>query len=177
MDYLTCGRLTPRDVSAIVLGPRLLPASHSERARYDDQWLPASPSRWPPCRLEASPRQRASIVSKKKYQIWCTLVIQQRATYQLLLDRPQFLLGSSLVHRWAATRELAFEETRKQDSTYHSSEDSESVNVGVGRRFRFFELLSSMDAMASLSARRLILLLCDDEEAKAIGGGEAESFK
>lgn len=64
-----------------------------------------------------------------------------------------------------------------QQSTYHSSEDSESVNVGVGRRFRFFELLSSMDAIASLSARRLILLLWDEEEAKAVGGGEADIFK
>lgn len=42
--------------------------------------------------------------------------------------------------------------------TYHSSEDSESVKVGVGRRLRFFELPSSIEATASLSARRFMLL-------------------
>jgi len=57
----------------------------------------------------------------------------------------------------------------------HSSEDSESVNVGVGRRLRFRELLSSTDATASLSARLFKLLVCDDD-ATAVGGGDVETF-
>src|SRR5882762_7274624 len=59
--------------------------------------------------------------------------------------------------------------------TYHSSEDSESVKVGVGLRFRFRELLSSTDATASLSARLFKLLVCDDD-ATAVGGGDVETF-
>jgi len=59
----------------------------------------------------------------------------------------------------------------------HSSEDSESVNVGVGRLLRFFELLSSTEATASLSALRFKLLLCEDAEAKVVGGGDWDVFK
>jgi hypothetical protein len=58
-------------------------------------------------------------------------------------------------------------------TTYHSSEDSESVKVGVGLRFRFRALVSSTDATASLSARRLLLPLYEDE---ATGGGDAEAL-
>lgn len=42
---------------------------------------------------------------------------------------------------------------RDIDETYHSSDDEESVKVGVGLRFRFLLLPSSTDATASLSAR------------------------
>ena len=41
---------------------------------------------------------------------------------------------------------------------YHSSDDSESVKVGVGRRLRLRELGSSTEATASLSARLFRLL-------------------
>lgn len=50
------------------------------------------------------------------------------------------------------------------------------MNVGVGRRLRFLELPSSIEAIASLSARRFRLLLCDDVDAIAVGGGDAETF-
>lgn len=60
-------------------------------------------------------------------------------------------------------------------ATHHSSEDSESVKVGVGRRLRFFEPPSSIDATASLSARRFRLLEID-EDAIAVGGGDVETF-
>jgi hypothetical protein len=59
--------------------------------------------------------------------------------------------------------------------TNHSSEDSESVNVGVGRRLRLRELPSSTDATASLSARRFKVPPFE-VEATAAGGGEAEGF-
>ena len=55
--------------------------------------------------------------------------------------------------------------------THHSSDDSESVNVGVGRRLRFRELLSSTDATASLSALRFRLPLCEEE---ATGAGDTD---
>jgi hypothetical protein len=56
---------------------------------------------------------------------------------------------------------------------YHSSEDSESVKVGVGLRFRFRALVSSTEATASLSARRLLLPLYEDE---ATGGGDTDAL-
>jgi len=57
----------------------------------------------------------------------------------------------------------------------HSSDDSESVNVGVGRRLRFLVEVSSTDATASLSARLFRLLVVDDD-ATTVGGGVAETF-
>jgi len=56
----------------------------------------------------------------------------------------------------------------------HSSEDSESVKVGVGLRFRLRLLVSSIEATASLSARRFRVLTCEDA---TVGGGEVETLR
>lgn len=59
--------------------------------------------------------------------------------------------------------------------SHHSSDDSESVNVGVGLRLRFFVVvLSSTDAIASLSARLFLLLV--DDEAPVAGGGVTDTL-
>jgi hypothetical protein len=102
---------------------------------------------------------------------------RRQITHKLLLDRPQFLFCSTLIHRGAGQYGLVqSRNTQGEDRTYHSSEDSESVNVGVGRRLRLRELPSSTEATASLSARRFKLPLWEDEEAMAVGGGDAETF-
>jgi len=58
----------------------------------------------------------------------------------------------------------------------HSSDDSESVKVGVGLRLRFLFEGSSTDATASLSARRFRLIAALDVEAVGAGGGVADIF-
>ena len=63
-----------------------------------------------------------------------------------------------------------------EEQTYHSSDDEESVNVGVGLRLRFLEEPSSIVAIASLSALLLRVLEYEEVDATAIGGGEVETF-
>ena len=58
------------------------------------------------------------------------------------------------------------------DSTHHSSDEEESVKVGVGLRFRFLVLPSSIDATASLSAL-LLEKLYDDAGG---GGGDSDAL-
>ena len=71
-----------------------------------------------------------------------------------LTGRNSSFVAASSIDGLLTCHEHLTKQWEKMKSAHHSSEEEESVKVGVGRRFRLFVLPSSTDATASLSALR-----------------------
>lgn len=161
---------TSKGVFATYPGLPLPLACYRVLSLFGARWQRETPSGLQPCRRGACHRQTTSVVSASGLNRQNDAV-EEGLTSCFLTGRSSSLVAASSID--GLPEQCYLNATELAEITYHSSEDSESVKVGVGLRFRFRALLSSTEATASLSARRLLLPLYEDD---ATGGGDAEAL-